>query len=187
MIAFVATLHSNIVDLAIYGFAYMLVKDCVNGTLICWAHILQTEGHHCVTVDSQWCSDGWMPLILWIHLDLIISWEAVHEGHSSNPHVLSILTSVNNSLLGQATFRSRKSMQIRIFPFFLGTGIMLATQSRCYSFLMKPESMTFLTFDLIASIISGRNRRCCCLTSLASGLMLRWCIAIWESSLGMSL
>jgi len=31
---------------------------------------------------SQRCSEGCMFLIFWIHLDLIISWEAVHEGHS---------------------------------------------------------------------------------------------------------
>ena len=68
----------------------------------------------------------------------------------SNPHVLSIMTSVigkGNSSLGQALFRSRKSMQIRIFSFFLATGTMLATQSGCYSSLMKPESISFLTSD----------------------------------------
>ena len=39
----------------------------------------------------------------------------------SNPHVLSIMMSMigrGNSSLGQASFRSEKSMQIRIFPLF---------------------------------------------------------------------
>ena len=70
--------------------------------------------------------------------------------------------------------------------FFLVMGMMLATQSRCYSFLMEPESISFLTFDWIASIISGRNHRCCCLTSFTFELMLRRCIATRGSKPGMS-
>jgi len=82
----------------------------------------------------------------------------------SNPHLLSIMTSVirrENSSLGQTSFRSRKLMQTRIFPFFLVTGTILATQSGCCSYLMKSESISFLTSDWIASIISRRNPRCC--------------------------
>ena len=108
----------------------------------------------------------------------------------SNPHVLWIMTSVigrGNSSLGQASFRYRKSMQIRIFPFFLATGTILPTQLGCCSSLMKPESIIFLTSDWIAYIISGRNRRCSCLTGFTSKLMLRWCIATWGSRPGISL
>ena len=49
MITFVVTLHSNIVDVAFYDFAYMIMKDYVHGTLIYCVCILQTEGHYCVT------------------------------------------------------------------------------------------------------------------------------------------
>jgi len=107
----------------------------------------------------------------------------------SNPYVLSIITSMigrENSSLGQAAFRSQKSMQIWIFSFFLGTGTMLATQSGYCSSLTKSESMSFLTSDSIASIILGRNHHCCYLTGLVFGLMLRRCIAIWGSSPGIS-
>ena len=42
---------------------------------------------------------------------------------------------------------------------------------------MKSESISFLTSDWIASVISKRNRRWCCLTGLVSVLTLRRCIA----------
>ena len=107
----------------------------------------------------------------------------------SNPHVFSIMTSVirrENSSLGQVAFRSWKSKQTWIFLFFLGTGMMLATQSGCCFFLTKLESMVFLTFDLISLMISGQNLHCCCLTDFASELILRWCLVACGSSLGMS-
>ena len=68
-------------------------------------------------------------------------------------------------------------MQTQIFSLFLVTRTILPTQTGCYSFLIKPESISFLTSDWIASIISGRNRRCCCLTGFVSGLMFRQYIA----------
>jgi len=104
----------------------------------------------------------------------------------SNPHVLPIMTSVirrGNSSLGQASFRSRKLMQTQIFLFFLVIETILAIQSGCCSFLMKSESISFLTYDWIASIISGQNHHCCCLTGFASGLILKQCIVTWGSSL----
>ena len=77
-------------------------------------------------------------------------------------------------------------MQIQIFSFFLGTRMILATHSGCCSSLTKSESISFLTSDLIASMISRRSCCYCCLSGLASRLMLRRCIAIWGSSRGMS-
>ena len=82
MIAFVATFHCNIIDVAFYSLACMLVEVFVHGMLICQTCILQAKGYHDAVVHSQRCSEGCMFLIFWIHLDLIISWEAVHEGHS---------------------------------------------------------------------------------------------------------
>jgi len=78
-------------------------------------------------------------------------------------------------------------MLIRIFPFFLGTGTILAIQSECYSSLTKLESVSFfdLWFDCFHNL--GMELSLLLLTSLVSELMLRWCIAIWGSSLGMSL
>ena len=90
----------------------------------------------------------------------------------------SLVIGRGNLSLGQATFSSQKLLQIRIFSFFLGTNTMFATQSGACSSLIKLESMSFLTFDLIVSIISRRNHHYCCLTGFASGLMLSRCMAI---------
>ena len=107
----------------------------------------------------------------------------------SNLHVLSVMTSVigrGNTSLGQAAFRSRKSMQIRIFSFFLGTEMKLATQSECCHFLTKLKSMSFLTSNSIAFMISGQNCHCYCLTGFAFELILRRCIGTKGSCPGIS-
>ena len=130
-----------------------------------------------------------MLFIIRVHLDLIVSRESIHEGHPFKPTRVvdhDICNWKGEFIFRHASFRSRKSMQIWIFPFFLATGTILATQSGCSSSLMKPESMNFLTSDWIASIISGRNYRCCCLIGFTSELMLRQCIATRGSSPGMS-
>jgi len=62
-----------------------------------------------------------MLLIIWMHLNLIVPCKAIHEGHSFEATLLSIMTSVTgnvNSSLGQAALSSRNSMQTLLFPFF---------------------------------------------------------------------
>ena len=63
----------------------MLTEDCAHGTLICGSDILQSKGHHSVAVHSQWRSEGCVLLVFWIHLDLIVSGESVHERHPLEP------------------------------------------------------------------------------------------------------
>jgi len=53
MIAFVATLHCIIVDVAFYDLVYMIMEDCIHGILICYPDILQAEGHHSVAIHPQ--------------------------------------------------------------------------------------------------------------------------------------
>ena len=87
--------------------------------------ILQSEGHDGVAIYPQWCPERSMFFIIRIHFDLVIPPQNPSmKDIRSNLHVLSIMTSVigrGNSSLGQASFRSRKTMQIWIFPFFLAT------------------------------------------------------------------
>ena len=126
-----------------------------------------------------------MFLIIKLHLNLIVFRESIHERHPFKPTYVvdhDIYDWKGNSSLGQASFRSRKSMQTRIFSFFLVTRTILATQSGCCSSLMKPESISVLTFDWITSIISEWNYRCCYLTGFASRLMLKWCIALEDQA-----
>lgn len=92
----------------------------------------------------------------------------------SKLHVLPIMTSVigrRNSSLEHASLRLWKLMQIWIFPFFLATGTILATQSAYCSSLMKCELMSFLTLASMASIIEGRNHHCGCLNGFFSESM----------------
>jgi len=189
MIAFVKAFHYNVIYVAFHYFAYMLMKNCIHSSMICYPCVLQSEGHDSIAIHPQWRPERCMLFIvgyilIWLYLEI-----PSIKDIRSNPHVLSIMTSVigrENSSLGHALFRSWKLMQTLIFPFFLVTGLILATQSGCYSSLIKPKSISFLTSNWIVSIISGRNCHCCCLTGFASGLMLRRCIATWGSSLGMS-
>jgi len=64
-----------------------------------------------------------MLLAIRVHLDLIVSREPSMKDIRSNPHVLSIMTSVierGNSSFGHSSFRSQKS--ILTLPIFLGNG-----------------------------------------------------------------
>src|SRR3954470_883934 len=96
------------------------------------------------------------------------------------------VTGNGNSSFGHASLRLRKSMQMRIDPFFLVTGTMLETQSGCCSLRINPESISLRTSCPMASIMYGRKRLCGCLTGFASALMLRRCIATFGSMPGMS-
>jgi len=109
-----------------------------------------------------------------------------HRLRSTSPAILTKEEPAGESTMAEGVEWSKEeaeelgvenSMQTWIFPFFLVTGTILATQSRCCSSLIKLEFISFLTSDWIASIISGQNRRCCCLTGFVSELMLRRCIA----------
>ena len=50
MIAFVMIFHDDIIDIAFYDLAYMLMEDRIHGTLICRATVLQAERHYCIVV-----------------------------------------------------------------------------------------------------------------------------------------
>ena len=99
----------------------MLMEDRINGALICRTSILQAKGHYCVAVSSQmrpenvcFSSSGY--ILIWLYPE-----NPSMKDIRSNLQVLSIMTSVierGNSSFGQASFRSRKSMQTRVFPFF---------------------------------------------------------------------
>ena len=53
VIAFVAIFHCDIIDIAFYDLAYMLIKDHIHDALIYRTSVLQAKGHYCVAVYSQ--------------------------------------------------------------------------------------------------------------------------------------
>jgi hypothetical protein len=89
------------------------------------------------------------------------------------------VTGNENSSLGQAFFKSRKSTQMRICPFFFFTGTMLATQSGFYSSCIKPASMSFLVSMTTFSSSSILMRRGACLTGCTFGSIL----SLWTAGL----
>src|SRR3954466_2493767 len=97
------------------------------------------------------------------------------------------VTGNGNSSFGHASLRLRKSMQMRIDPFFLVTGTIFETQSGCCSSRINPESISFRTSCSMASIMLGRKRLWGCLTGFVPTLMLRRCIATLGSKPGMSI
>jgi len=127
VITFVAALHCNIVYVALYDLAYVLIGNCIHRLLVCCPYVFQSVfqsgRHHIVAVHSSGvlkdvCFSSPKYILIWLYLK-----KATHEGHP-----LEIARTVNHNvcggerehILGQAAFRSRKSIQIRIFLFFLG-------------------------------------------------------------------
>ena len=72
MVILIAAFNSNVVDIAFYHFSEMIVEDCTQCSLIGCSGVLQSEGHHSVTVYPQGCSERSMLLVVGIHLNLII-------------------------------------------------------------------------------------------------------------------
>ena len=73
MIIFGTAFYCNIVYVALYSLAYILMEDYIHCLLICRSCVLQAKGHHGVAIHSQWCSKRCMLFIFRVHLDLIIS------------------------------------------------------------------------------------------------------------------
>ena len=63
----------------------MLVEDCIQSSLIYYPRILQSEGHHSIAIHPKWCLEGCMLLIVWIHLNLIVFRESIHERNLFKP------------------------------------------------------------------------------------------------------
>ena len=105
------------------------------------------------------------------------------------PAVLSTSMSIcgkGKSSLGLALFRSLKSTQTLIFPSFLGTGTMFATQVGYSVTIRKPASICLVISSLIFNTQSGRILRSFCLTGFASGKRGILCSTISGSIPGMS-
>ena len=73
------TFHKHIIDVYLHGAPDHVLEDFVNYSMERDPNILESEGHHLVTVDSPISSEGYLALIWWMHLDLIIPGIGVHE------------------------------------------------------------------------------------------------------------
>ena len=89
MIAFVATFHGDIINIAFYGLAYMLMEDHIHGPLICRTSVLQAEGHYCVAEYSQRHPEGCVFFIFRVHLYLIVLWYPLKTARIVNQNLWS--------------------------------------------------------------------------------------------------
>jgi len=186
VITFIIALHCDIIYVELYGLAYMLVKDRIHCVLVCCTCIFEAKGHHCVAVHSKWRSERYMLLIFWIHFDLIIFGEVVHKGHPlETAHI------VNYDIPDRERKLVFRTSGVQIAEVYTNSNLSILFRDEnnvgnpIKMLLLPDEFGVFLTSDLIASIISRQNHRCC-LTGFTSRLMLRRCMATCGSRLGMS-
>ena len=186
VITFVAVPYCNIIYIALYDLAYMLTEDRIHDALVCCTCILQAKKHHGVAVHSKWRSERYMLLIFWIHLDLIIFGEVVHKGHPlETAHI------VNYDIPDRERKLVFRTSGVQIAEVYTNSDLSILVREEnnvdnpIKMLLLPDEFGVFLTSDLIASIISRQNHRCC-LTGFTSRLMLRRCMATCGSRLGMS-
>jgi len=184
--------HSSLLQYHLHSilqFAYMLVKDCIYGALVCRTCILQAKGYHSVAVHSPWHSEGCMLLVFWIHFDLIISGEAIHEGYPLEFACIvchDIRDREREHVFGTSGVQITKVDADSDLFVLLGDRNDVGYPIRVLPFLTKLKSMSFLTSNSIAFMISGQNCHCYCLTGFAFELILRRCIGTKGSCPGIS-
>src|SRR5881628_1121128 len=81
MIVFMATLNSNVVDVALDGLSGEFGENLLHCPLIGSTSVLQSKGHNCVAEYPKRCPEGGVPLVIRVHFDLIVPGESIHEGH----------------------------------------------------------------------------------------------------------
>src|SRR5436853_7196888 len=80
-----ATFDINVVHVAFDRLADLWAEDLIHCPLISSPCVLQAEGHDCVTIYSEWRSEGCVLFIIRVHFYLIVSRESIHERHAFEP------------------------------------------------------------------------------------------------------
>src|SRR3954464_7297998 len=81
MIAFMATLDGNVVDVAFDRLPGEFGENFIHCPLIGGAGILNSKGHNYVAEYPERCPEGGVPLVVRVHFDLVVPRESIHEGH----------------------------------------------------------------------------------------------------------
>src|SRR3954464_5121366 len=81
MIAFMATLNGNVVNIAFDRLPGEFGENFIHCPLISGAGVLKSKGHNCVAEYPERCPEGGMPLVVQVYLDLVVPGESIHEGH----------------------------------------------------------------------------------------------------------
>ena len=87
IVILIAAFDSDVVDITFYRLSEMITKNYTHRSLISCSRVLQSERHHGIAIYPQRCSEWSMLLVVRIHLNLVVSWKAVHKRHPFEPRM----------------------------------------------------------------------------------------------------
>ena len=71
--------YQHVIYVHLYSCAYLLLEHPVHQPLIGGSCILESEWHHMITIGSLRCDERGLFLVVWVHTDLVVAREGVHE------------------------------------------------------------------------------------------------------------
>ena len=72
-------LYQHVIYVHLHGRSYLLLGHPVYQPLISSSRILEPEGHHTIAIGSLPCDEQGIFLVIWIHADLVVAGECIHE------------------------------------------------------------------------------------------------------------
>ena len=71
--------YQHIIYVHLHSCAYLLLEHPVYQPLIGSSCILEPEHHHTITIGSLRCDERGLFLVVWVHIDLVLAGEGIHE------------------------------------------------------------------------------------------------------------
>ena len=71
--------YQHVVYVHLHGCSYLLLEHPVHQPLIGSSCVLEPKRHHTITIGSLRCDERGLFLIIWVHADLIVDGEGIHE------------------------------------------------------------------------------------------------------------
>ena len=72
-------LHQHVIYIHLHRHSYFLLEHPVYQPLISSSRILEPKGHHTIVIGSLPCNERGLFLVIWIHADLVVAGESIHE------------------------------------------------------------------------------------------------------------
>ena len=72
-------LDKHVIDVDFHISAYLVVKDGIDQPLVSGPGILQPKWQHTIMVGASVGDEGGVLLVRWVHQDLVVSREGIHE------------------------------------------------------------------------------------------------------------
>ena len=71
--------YQHVIYVYFHSCAYLLLEHPVHQPLIGGSCILESERHYTIAIGSLRCDERGLFLVVWIHTDLVVAGECVHE------------------------------------------------------------------------------------------------------------